>query len=157
MRRLALPGHMLVHGGLAAASFAVTLLWSDSVCWAICAAAVAVFLDVDHLLDYWLAHGVDFDWRRFLQETRGGGLYFLKSRRILILLHSWELVFLVWAGAVFFKVPQLGLSFSLGFIPHLLWDQFTYAKKPLMYFFAFRLVNRFRLNNICGEGARSCR
>lgn len=142
---------MLVHYLLAAASAVVTFLWLKSLPWSIFSASISVFLDLDHLFDFWRARGFTIDARKFIAETRDGGKYFEDAGKIFILLHSWELLILVWAVAIIVNHPCLGISFSLGFVPHLLWDQVTVAKKPLMYSFIFRVLNHFDLGKICGN------
>lgn len=143
--------HMLVHCILAVISFAVVWFWLGSFFWAVVSLLISVFLDVDHLFDYWLAHGFNLDWRRFVEETTDrGGLYFLKSGKLLILFHSWEILVLVWLGSLVWDLPWFSMAFIFSFVPHLLWDQLTYAKNPLMYFFLFRAWKRFELEEVCG-------
>jgi len=141
---------MLTHYLTAAISFAVTLFWFKSLPLAIFSFLVHIFLDADHLVDYWLANGFNLDYKRFVKETFDGGRYFVKSQKIIVPLHSWELLLFILVAVWALNIPQFGIAFALGFLPHLLWDQKTYAKRPLMYFFVFRAFKRFGLEEICG-------
>lgn len=145
--------HMGVHYLLAAGAFGAVFFLTKSFLWAALAFLINILLDADHLFDYWLANGFDLDHKKFMNETVGGnepGVYFRKSGKVVVLFHSWELLPLILAAAWAVNIPQLGISFVLGFVPHLLWDQITYAKKPLMYSFIFRAFHKFDLEKICG-------
>jgi len=138
---------------LAAGAFGAVFFLTKSPLWATLALLINVFLDVDHLFDYWLANGFDLDYKKFVNETVGGdepGVYFRKSQKVVIFLHSWELLFLVLAATRVFNLPQLTIVAIFGFLPHLIWDQITYAKEPLMYFLVFRILHRFDLKKLCG-------
>lgn len=149
---------MLVHYLLAAGAFGAVFFLTKSFLWAALAFSINIFLDADHLFDYWLANGFDLDYKKFIKETVGGeepGIYFRKSQKVVIFLHSWELLPLVLIAAWVFNLPQLATAFVFGFLPHLLWDQLTYAKHPLMYSFIFRARHKFDLEKFCGKEAKN--
>ena len=144
---------MLVHYLLAATAFVAVFFLTKSFLWAALAFSINIFLDVDHLFDYWLANGFDLNYKKFVDETVGGdepGVYFRKSQKVIVLLHSWELLPLVLVAAWVFDLHQLAIAAAFGFLPHLIWDQITYAKRPLMYFFSFRAFHNFNLEKLCG-------
>lgn len=141
---------MLVHYFLAAAAFGAVLFLSKSFLWATLAFLINIFLDADHLVDYWLANGFNLNFKEFVRQTLGAGHYCKKLGKVLVPLHSWELLPLVLLAAWVVNLSQLGTAFTLGFLPHLIWDQITYAKEPLMYFFVFRAFKGFNLEEICG-------
>lgn len=140
----------MIHYLLAAGSFGAVLFLTRSLLWATFSSLVNIFLDADHLVDYWLANGFNLDYKRFVKETFDEGLYFVKSQKIIVPLHSWELLLLVFIASQLTNIPQLGISFAFGFLPHLVWDQITYAEEPLMYFFIFRARHKFDLKEVCG-------
>jgi hypothetical protein len=139
---------MAVHYLIAAFSFAAAFLWLKSLPLAVFSSAVSVFLDADHLLDYFLANGSDFDPQKFLRETKTGE-YFNRSGRVIVFLHSWEILLLFFAVAIVLNTLRVYFAFLLGFVPHLLWDQITYAKSPLLYFFLYRARHKFRKKILC--------
>ncbi len=150
MKRQKFSRHMLVHYILAAGALAAVFFLTRSLLWAVVALSINIFLDVDHLIDYWLANGFNLDYRRFIRETFDEGQYFVKAQKIIVPLHSWELLILVLFAAWATDTPQLGIAFAFGFLPHLVWDQITYAKEPLMYSLIFRAVHKFDLKKVCG-------
>ena len=141
---------MLVHYLLAAGAFGAVLFLSKSFLWATLAFLINIFLDVDHLFDYWLANGFNLDFKKFVRQTLGYDHYCKKSGKIFVPLHSWELLLLLFATSWFVNIPQLGSALAFGFLPHLIWDQITYAKRPLMYSFIFRALKNFDLEYFCG-------
>ena len=152
MRKQKFSKHMLVHYFLAAGASGAVFFLTKSFLWAELAFLINIFLDADHLLDYWLANGFDLNYKKFINETVGGdepGIYFRKSQKVVVLFHSWELALLTIVAAWIVNLPQLAIAFAFGFLPHLLWDQLTYAKNPLMYFFVFRAFRRFNLKEVC--------
>jgi hypothetical protein len=151
MKKQKFSKHMLVHYFLAAGVFGVMFFLTKSLFWSVLALFINIFLDADHLVDYWLANGFNLDYRRFVRETRGGGLYFVKSQKGIVPLHSWELLLLFFVVAEVLNLPQLAIAIAFGFLPHLLWDQITYAQRPLMYSLIFRAFNKFDFKEICGR------
>ncbi len=141
---------MLVHYILAAGAFGAVFFLTKSFLWAGLAFLINIFLDADHLVDYWLANGFNLDYRRFVSETLDEGLYFVKSQKVIVPSHSWELLILALFAAWATNTPQLGIVFAFGFLPHIIWDQITYAKRPLMYFLVFRALHKFNLKKVCG-------
>jgi hypothetical protein len=103
----------------------------------------AVFIDLDHLLDYLIVFKNKFDLKDFLTCMQ------VKSGRSYILLHSWEVIlllgFLGWAMAA---DGILILSLSLGI--HLFVDTIQ-RQNPLAYFFLYRMIKKFDIKVIFPE------
>jgi len=99
--------------------------------------ATGVLIDADHLVDYFKARGLHFDWQDFM-----GVDYFTKNGQIIVPLHSIELLLIVGLLA-----PLLGWVTALGmaasFFLHLLMDMWAYPFHPLTYSFIFRWLHRF--------------
>lgn len=140
---------MFVHYLLAAFSFAVTFIVLKSLPWALTAAFVSVFLDADHVCDFWLGSGFSLNPKKFIKETLNSSPYFERSGKTLIPFHSWELLALFLVVTTVLDTSQVYFAFVVGFVPHLLWDQITFAKNPWMYFFTYRLTKGFDYTKFC--------
>ena len=106
--------------------------------------AAGIFIDLDHLIDYFLYFGLKFRLKYFF-----GSLY-LRSGKVYIFLHSWELLIPLWIWGLYAKQEILALAIMLGFVVHLLLDQ-RHRTIPLAYFLSFRILNNFRLEKIAPE------
>jgi len=106
--------------------------------------AVSMFVDLDHLFDYWHFVG-SLDIRPFFQ----GVDYFFGSQKVFVLAHSWELVIFLLFWSWWKKIP-LVLAVSLALAGHFLIDQFTYHPSIWGYFLIFRLKHGFSLSAFNG-------
>jgi hypothetical protein len=81
----------------------------------------AVLIDLDHLIDYFLAFGLHFNLAAFI-----AGEQFAKSDKIYVLFHGWEcvilLLLLAWLIKSNVKLMVALLALSLGAFFHLLID-----------------------------------
>ncbi|MBP9697583.1 MAG: hypothetical protein KBD65_00075 [Candidatus Moranbacteria bacterium] len=81
----------------------------------------AVLIDLDHLIDYFLAFGFHFSLPSFLQ-----GEQFAQSDKIYVLFHGWEYVILLLGIAWFVessgKLKTIILALALGIFFHILVD-----------------------------------
>lgn len=102
-----------------------------------------VFIDLDHLLDYFFFFKNEFVLSKFLK-----GLY-LKSGKIYLLLHSWELNFIILMLALSFKSSGLFIFF-LSLSVHLAIDN-VQRKNPCAYFLIYRFFKNFDVNIILPE------
>ncbi|MEP7162799.1 MAG: hypothetical protein ABI747_03480 [Candidatus Moraniibacteriota bacterium] len=80
-----------------------------------------VLIDLDHFIDYFMAFGIRFNLKAFIE-----GHHFLKNDKIYVLFHGWEYTILLAGGAWFFRTDT-GLqaaffALSLGMLLHLLVD-----------------------------------
>jgi len=101
-------------------------------------------IDIDHLFDYILACGFSFSWKEFFSGTS-----FKKNKKIIVFLHSWELI-LVWLiGWGEFGRLDIAVIGALSWAGHLILDQFSYNLHCLSYFFIYRLFNNFKIEKIC--------
>lgn len=106
---------------------------------------VSVAVDADHLLDYFLH--LYKTKKKFSVTTFLGGSYFDARKKIIVMLHAWEIVFIL---LVLYLLTQhlLFISVALGLMTHLLVDQFTNNVQNLSYFFLYRLANNFKQSAI---------
>jgi hypothetical protein len=149
MENQSLSQHMFIHYLLAALSFAVVYFWFNSLPLALLALSINIFLDADHVFDFWLGSGFSLNPQKFIKETLNGSPYFERSGKTLIPFHSWELLALFFIVTTVLNTSQVYLTFVVGFVPHLLWDQMTFAKNPWMYFFTYRLMKGFDYTQFC--------
>ena len=102
-----------------------------------------IFIDLDHLIDYHLFFRGKFSLNHFLN------CFYLDSGKVYVLLHSWELVFLLLALSLSIKSFSLFLLF-LSMSVHLLIDNMQ-RKNPLAYFLFYRFNKRFKLEIVFPE------
>ncbi|MCL4374602.1 hypothetical protein M1523_01935 [Patescibacteria group bacterium] len=119
------------------------------------AAALAggLFVDLDHLVDYFLAFGWRFNPRYFAK-----GYQFLKSDRIIIPLHAWEIViggFLIFFYLGSLKNPadltmtrSLLLAFASSLGLHLAYDTVSNRIPWLSYSLIRRISVKFALRSL---------
>ena len=79
------------------------------------------FIDLDHVLEYFLVFGWQFNLQYFLQSRQ-----FLSSEQIRLIFHAWEYLPLLLAAAVFFrrnlKLKTIFLGLAISGTVHLLSD-----------------------------------
>ncbi|MCX6350198.1 MAG: hypothetical protein NTV79_11995 [Candidatus Aureabacteria bacterium] len=98
-----------------------------------------IFIDLDHILEYAHAFGVKgFSARKFFRAAHNH-----EYRQYFLLVHSWEIAFLLWAAAVLLLPYPWAVGFALGFTLHILADQLYNPCAPLTYFLWFRIRHRF--------------
>ena len=90
--------------------FVIWKKWHKHIGVFITALLGGVFIDLDHLIDYILAFGTKFNLIFFLK-----GYQFLKTDKIYVPLHSWELVIILLLTSIFLlsnlKTRKGNLSF----------------------------------------------
>lgn len=108
--------------------------------------AAGVFIDADHVFDYYL-----FKRRIELRPDKLNGFY-ARFGRIYIPLHSYELLVPLWLLA-----PQpIALGATVGFLAHVAMEHAAYKMHPLAYSALFRASRNFELGSICsGSVARA--
>lgn len=103
---------------------------------------VGILIDLDHWVDHAYCFGGDLDLVKFF-----GVEYADKCQKIIIPLHGWECLFLLWPFGRWLgkdkKIKGLEWAVSLAYLGHLLWDHFSFSHHPLAYSFLYRLLNSF--------------
>lgn len=111
-----------------------------------------VFIDIDHLFDYYSNHRTFTLKIQDIYETCAK----LNLNKFYILLHSYELIALLWASIYLFSLPNLWKATAIGLTQHLIFDQITNPVYTFGYFITYRMLKGFKkellLKNI--EGAR---
>jgi hypothetical protein len=101
-----------------------------------------IFMDLDHIFDYWVAHPFKMDIAHFFETCEE-----YKLPKTYLILHSFELVVPLGLLAYFTRSPWL-MGFLLGWIPHIIFDHFMNRTYPLSYFFVYRMVNKFNITKV---------
>mgnify|MGYP006963606177 CR=1 FL=1 len=104
------------------------------------------FIDLDHLFDFAYYFYRTRDWSACVLLKSGA--YFKKNKKVLIPLHSWELVIGAMTVAVFFEITPV-ICATVAMAVHLLQDQHKYKVRPLGYFILSRIACRFEIKNFC--------
>jgi len=95
-----------------------------------------VFIDVDHLLDYFMQQGLTFKIARVYHWFSEH-----KYKYIWIFLHSIELMVILWVAIYVFKLGLFWIALAIGFTQHLILDIFF--NRNFIYWYAYFLAYRF--------------
>ncbi len=120
-----------------AVSIAVGLYFRSAAC-AAAAFLAGTLIDIDHLVDYYAQHPFTLRVRDIY-----GALADNKMKRIFILLHSYELVIILWLVIYTFSLSNIWKALAIGATQHLLFDQLTNPLNSFAYFLTFRVAKRF--------------
>jgi hypothetical protein len=109
-----------------------------------------VFLDIDHILDYFINYGIKFDVRDFYDCCMQ-----VKFDRLSLIFHSYELIALFWAAIFLFSLGSLWKGMAIGATQHIIFDQLfnrpPYSLRRRRYFLIFRLINKFHKRGVVKE------
>lgn len=109
--------------------------------------AVSIFIDLDHLIDYFLA--VNFSRFSLVEFLTLG--FARKSGRAYFLFHGWEwVIILLFLAGWLKKYRLILLTISLAVFGHLLVDQLTNGVGVFGYSFIYRLLNNFKYSSFIG-------
>jgi hypothetical protein len=119
---MSLASHLLFHVFTALiAGYIVWRFWRHPLLSFGIAFVGAVLIDLDHLIDYYIAFGSHFDMLSFIH-----GEQFAKNDKIYVLFHGWEYVILLiavsWLIKSNIKLKVAVLALALGAFFHLLID-----------------------------------
>jgi membrane-bound metal-dependent hydrolase YbcI (DUF457 family) len=105
---------------------------------------VGIFVDLDHYLDYWLNRGFSLNVKKLMDFCYNG-----TSRKFYDVLHAYEYIpFLCWL-AFTPGYRNLGLGMTVGYILHILGDQFFNSHlNRWTYFMTYRILHRFEWSSI---------
>jgi hypothetical protein len=107
-------------------------------------------IDLDHLIDYFFAFGLNFRLDYFIK-----GYQFLHSDKIFVLLHSFELAIIILIISIILirklervKIAVFLLSFSMALLFHLFYDVYANELPVKSYFLTYRYQNNFELKKL---------
>lgn len=128
----------LVIGFLAFLVFRKLTNWKGLLLWVL---IPTIFLDIDHLFDYFLAFGVQFNLPAIIN-----GAYFDINKLTVIPFHSIEFLTLLFIIGYKMRHKQSGkrlIAISFGILAHLLVDKFWYQLPLGTYFYLARALHGF--------------
>jgi len=118
-----------------------------------------IYIDADHLFDYYLAFGFNFNLSYFLNSYQ-----FSVSRKIYVPFHAWEWVVLLLALCMILEkyfrehrlkiskyVLALLLSLALGIYSHLIIDMVSNNITLPGYSIIYRVINNFNADKMSNE------
>ena len=144
---MSLTFHLAIHLFFSLlAGFLAWRIWKKPIVSFLGGVAGGFFVDLDHLIDYFLAFGTNFKLDYFLS-----GYQFLKSDKIYVLFHGWEyviiLLLLVW-GLKSRILRSVFLSIALGLFFHLSTDIIIDGLPAKSYSLAYRASRGFDLKEL---------
>jgi len=101
-----------------------------------------IFLDLDHIIDYWREHPFKLDLAHFFATCEE-----YKLNKAYLFLHSAELL-LPLAFFTYFTKSSAGLGFTAGFLIHMICDQLANRVYPCTYSFIYRWTKGFSNQNV---------
>lgn len=98
-----------------------------------------IFIDLDHLIEYFY-HEKKFSIKRFFYIFYGNEY---RLKKVFLLFHSYELLLIISACALFSSNKALFFGLFIGLGHHMLIDVLTNEIKPWKYFLLYRMFNKF--------------
>lgn len=139
--------HLSIHVFLAVLSgFIVWLVWKKPIASFLSALISGAAVDFDHLIDYFIAFGWNFNLVYFIK-----GFEFLKTGKMYTLFHGWEYAIVFILAVFVFKnktIKTIFFALSLGLFVHLCSDV-VIDKVPIKsYFMVYKIKNNFDLEKL---------
>jgi hypothetical protein len=105
---------------------------------AICSFVLGIFVDFDHVIDYWIKHGLRFDIKNFF-------FYFHEERhlKLTLLFHSWECLIILVILTIISDWNPWVTGIFIGYSHHLILDIVFNVPNLKGLSFLFRYKNGF--------------
>lgn len=114
-----------------------------------------VFIDLDHLIDYYTQHKFTLKLKRIYCACRR-----IRFKRLYLLAHSYELIVALWIAIWAFSLSNAWKALAIGMTQHLIFDQITNPINTFGYFLTYRILKGFRkeliLQNDMTMEAKGC-
>lgn len=114
-----------------------------------------VLIDLDHLIDFYANNRFTFSIKRIYCACIR-----IRFRKIYILLHSYEMLIILWLAIYFFSLSNIWKALAIGLTQHIIFDQLTNPISRYGYFLTFRIAKGFKkeivLKTTYGMEARGC-
>lgn len=129
--------HELIHVTVSSFLAYIVFQWFHSKRALIICFAYGIFMDMDHLFDFFLSNkGISFDIISFFSTD-----YFSKNGKAYVPLHGWEYAIILLGCGIFLKkYKDINIPLSFAIIGHLIIDHICYDIKLLNYFLLHRLL-----------------
>jgi dolichol kinase len=102
-----------------------------------------VFIDLDHLIDYYAAHRFTFSVKRIYCACVR-----IRFKKLYLLLHSYEIVIILWIAIYAFSLSDIWKAAAIGLTQHIIFDQITNPISALGYFLTYRIMKGFKKDHI---------
>ncbi len=127
--------HVIISGGVSAA----LAIWVKSPPAIMACFLSGIFIDLDHHLDYWLERKeLPLSYKKLCDFCHSD--YESKLR---LVLHSYELLILLWVSIYYFSLSTVWVGVALGFTTHIICDEIANPVRPLAYFLTYRIKHNF--------------
>ncbi|MDD5686408.1 MAG: hypothetical protein PHE88_01075 [Elusimicrobia bacterium] len=111
-----------------------------------------IFIDIDHLFEYFNEYGFNLNVKRFFYVAEGYAF-----KKTFLILHSWELLLIFSFVILFTPVSEVLCGVFVAYIVHLVFDQIGNLSRPLSYSFIYRWSNNFATEKIWRIDLLDCR
>jgi len=98
-----------------------------------------VLIDVDHVLDYWIARRKLF--MNYHQLFSFGAHE--KTGKLFLIFHSYEWLAALWISIMLFSLGPVWWGLAIGITVHMLMDRIGNPLRPCVFFFIYRLKHGF--------------
>ena len=117
--------------------------------------AAGVFIDLDHLIDFYTQHKFTLKFKRIYCACRR-----IRFKRLYLLLHSYELIAILWLAIWLFSLSNAWKALAIGMTQHLAFDQITNPINTFGYFLTYRIFKGFKrefiIHNNLNTEAKGC-
>lgn len=127
---MTLKQHIVVSGVTSAAFAYFSRSWPG----AMACFLSGILIDLDHFWDYCIIKGKICWSVKQLEDY----CFKEKAGKSYLILHSYELLVVLWIAVSFLKSDSVLLGFLLGMTVHMIFDQFVNPVCPLAYFLLYR-------------------
>jgi len=141
------PVNHLVISGIVASIF---YIYFKSAVYSFVCFLSGIIIDVDHILDYYLHYRTFSAGLKHFYNT----CIETEIDKLHLILHSYELIFILWILVFMFPKDLLLIAVSVGLTQHMLADQLGNKVDKLAYFFIFRLQKGFRKEHLFINGIK---
>jgi len=142
----------LAHAVTSGIISALVWMYFRSAGCAIASFICGVFIDLDHLVDYYSSHKFTLDPKIVYDACSR-----VTMRRLYLLFHSYELLIALWACILIFSLSDIWKAAAIGFTQHMIFDQIMNPISGYGYFFVYRALHKFDRGRVIhyGKGARA--
>ncbi len=136
---------MLPLGHVIASGFISALVWIYFKSFGCAAASFlsGILIDLDHLIDYYANHGFTLRVKTMYDTCRN-----IRFNKLYIILHSYELIVLLWILIYLLSLPNIWKAIAIGLTQHLILDQLTNPIRRPGYFIVYRIAHGFSKESI---------
>jgi len=145
--------HLFIHFSLAVLTgYICGRIFKDVYLGLLAGLLAGFFIDLDHVLEYFLVFGPSFNLQYFLESRQ-----FLLSDKIRLYFHAWELALLLLVGAWFFRHRQKAklflITLALAGTVHLISDVFINNYNFKYYSLVYRYQKGFAAEKLLSPAA----